>query len=92
MNIEIEKEKTYYRISSRYMKERLERVGNITSTDYEILGDFVPVESLICMVEDLIIELDKVQEEYDKYKKYVEEYCVDTFNPYDEYGVSPNDF
>lgn len=84
-------DKPYYKLSG-YELERLKRVSNITGTEYNWLGDFICIDDLICMIEDLIIELDKVQNAYDEFKKYVDEYCVDTYNPYDEHGVSQSDF
>lgn len=86
------KDTIYYKIDSNYMNERLKRVSDITGTDYDLIGDFVPVESLVCMVEDLLVEYNAQVEKYEEYQKYVDEYCVDTYNPYEEYGISQSDF
>lgn len=83
--------KPYYKLSG-YELERLKRVSDITGTDYMWLGDFICTDDLICMVEDLLVEYNAQVEKYEEYQKYVDEYCVDTYNPYDEYGISQSDF
>lgn len=40
----------------------LKEVEEITNTDYEV-GDFIKVENLISIIEDLKIEYDKLVEE-----------------------------
>lgn len=40
----------------------LKKVEEITNTDYEV-GDFIKVENLISIIEDLKIEYDRLKEE-----------------------------
>lgn len=40
----------------------LKEVEEITNTDYEV-GDFIKVENLISIIEDLKIEYDRLKEE-----------------------------
>ena len=57
-------------------KDELEMVNNIsklTMTDYEITGDFIPVDSWKNLAEDLLYEFDKLQEEFDDYKEFVKD-------------------
>ncbi len=57
-------------------KEELEMIKNIsklTMTNYEITGDFIPVDSWKSLAEDLLYELDKLQEEFDDYKEFVKD-------------------
>ena len=57
-------------------KEELEIIKNIsklTMTDYEIIGDFIPVDSWKNLAEDLLYEFDKLQEEFDDYKEFVKD-------------------
>ena len=57
-------------------KEELEMIKNIsklTMTNYEIIGDFIPVDSWKNLAEDLLYEFDKLQEEFDDYKEFVKD-------------------
>lgn len=53
--------------------EKMFRVSKITMTDYELIGNFVPVESLMAAIEDLLIELDKAEEKYKDLERDLEE-------------------
>lgn len=57
-------------------KEELEMIKNIsklTMTNYEIIGDFIPVDSWKILAEDLMYEFDKLKEEFDDYKEFVKD-------------------
>lgn len=57
-------------------KEELEMIKNIsklTMTNYEIIGDFIPVDSWKNLAEDLLYEFDKLQEEFEDYKEFVKD-------------------
>ncbi len=74
-----------------YLLRRIERVGHVTGTNYELLGDFVPVDSLICMVEDLLLEVDHLSEEIERLEQDIE----DNYRPIpiaEQVGVSDRDF
>lgn len=82
----------YYKLDEKKL-ETINKVSDITSTDYELLGNFVPVDSLICIIDDLLYEIDHLQEKYKDLEKDIEEnYELKPFNPYEEYGVSEKDF
>ena len=42
----------------------IERASNITCTDYDLMGNFIPVESMLSIIEDLILEIDRLEENY----------------------------
>ena len=52
---------TYLRLLDSEYK-MLKDIEEITNTDYEV-GDFIKVESLISIIEDLKIEYDRLVEE-----------------------------
>lgn len=65
-------ESIYYKMDE-HDKEVYENVQKMTCTDYEELGDFIPVENLWAIIEDLKYEYDKLQEEFEDYKEYIKE-------------------
>ena len=75
----------YYKLDD-YLKRRIERVGNITSTNYELLGDFVPIESLMAMIDDLLVEYEVQVEKYEEFEKYVDDNYKFVGTQYYEYG------
>ena len=54
--------------------ETMEEVSNITMTDYEITGKFIPVENMMSAIEELLVELHKKEEEIEDLKKEEERY------------------
>lgn len=60
--------------SSTYLKlldseyKLLKEIEEITNTNYEV-GDFVKVENLMAIIEDLKLEYDDLKEEYANYKE-----------------------
>ena len=51
----------YYKLNDDEF-ERIKRASKITFSDYELIGDFIPVESLVNVIEDLLIEIDEQEE------------------------------
>lgn len=41
------------------------KIQSITSTDYDAIGDFIPSESIIPMLEDLLCEIEHLEERYE---------------------------
>lgn len=73
--------------------ERMKRVSDITGVDYEITGKFVPVDSIVCALFDLLCEYGNKEDELEDLKKEVNEhYTLKHVDEYEEYGVSVNDF
>jgi len=76
----------------------LNRASNITGTDYEIrwfdaenIDGYIDEDSIISMIEDLIGEIDRLEEE----KQDIENYYKDNYKPIsasEMYGISDRDF
>jgi hypothetical protein len=75
---------TYKRLDE-YEQDLIKRVQKRTITDYEVKGEFVPVDSFISMLEDLLMEIDRLEEEkedierdkQDNYRKVTVEEQID---------------
>lgn len=52
----------YIEVSNKEM-ERFKEISDITVTDYEFKGNFVPVVSLLTMIDDLLLELHEKEEQ-----------------------------
>lgn len=66
----------YYKLNDDEL-ERMFKASKITMTDYELIGNFAPVENLMAAIEDLLIELDKAEEKY----KDLEEQLKENYKP-----------
>ncbi len=80
----------YYKLNDDEL-ERMFKLSKITMTDYELIGNFAPVENLMAAIEDLLIELDKAEEKY----KDLEEQLRENYRPIsvaEQYGISERDF
>ena len=72
-------------------KKILEKVQKITVTDYEEKGEYIPVENFICIIEDLLMEIDSLQEKYDDLVEDMEQ----NYRPIslrEQVGISDIDF
>lgn len=70
-----------------------EKICNITKTDYEAIGEFLTYDSIVGIIEDLLLEIEAKNEQLEDIKRDIKEnYVVKTNNWYDEYGVSERDF
>ena len=61
--------------------EMIKKIEKLTFTDYELLGDFIPCDSLMCIIEDLMVELEHKNEEIEDLEEYRKQYC----DLYDKY-------
>ena len=52
--------------------ETMQQVSDITLTDYEITGNFIPVDSLMSAIEELLVELHRKEEEVSDLKNDIE--------------------
>ena len=80
----------YYRLESDEF-EKIKEAEKITCTDYDIIGNLIPAENLMSIVEDLLVEIDTLNERYEDLEKTVEE----NYRPFTQkeiYGVSDRDF
>lgn len=58
----------YYKLNDDEL-ERMYRVSKITMTDYELIGNFAPVENLMAAIEDLLVELDRAEERIEQIER-----------------------
>jgi hypothetical protein len=73
--------------------EKIKEISEVTGVDYELKGNLVPVDSLIYALKDMLYEYHNKQEEIDDLKQEIEDnYEPRKIDPYEEYGVSRNDF
>lgn len=73
--------------------ELYEKICDITGTCYGAIGEFLPPEGIISMLEDLLFEIDAKNEQLEDMENDIKEnYILKENNPYDEYGVSERDF
>ena len=82
-------------------KELYEKVSKITMTNYKPLYDKDPDKEYVIvfedgvngMIDDLLLEIDRLKEKYDDLKDDLEDNYVPRFkDKYEEYGVSERDF
>ena len=67
------------------------KIQEITYTDYNALGEFIPSESIEPMLEDLLLEVSRLEEKIED----IERDRDDNYKPYTNeelYGVSDKDF
>ena len=76
--------KTYVKIDKRV----LDKIEEITNTDYNAEGVYLTTESLIMIIDDLLVELEKTREELNDLEENIDAHCFDKMNPYQFYGVS----
>lgn len=77
------KDKMYYKLSDDE-KEIVKKVQKRTITEYDIQNDFINVEHIMYMVEDLLNEIDRLEEE----KEEIIQERDDNYRPlsYEEMG------
>ena len=77
------KDKMYYKLSDDE-KEIIKKVQERTITEYDIQNDFINVEHIMYMVEDLLNEIDRLEEE----KEEIIQERNDNYRPlsYEEMG------
>lgn len=67
------------------------KIKNITFTDYEALGDFILSESIEPMLEDLLLEIDRLQEKYNDLEQNIND-NYRAITPAEMYGITDKDF
>lgn len=58
---------------SEYWKELINKISETTLTNYEIKGNDIEIDALLNVIEDLYMEYDHLQEEFEDFKKDVED-------------------
>ena len=59
------KDKMYYKLSDDE-KEIIKKVQKRTITEYDIQNDFINVQHIMYMVEDLLNEIDRLEQELEE--------------------------
>lgn len=80
----------YYKLDSEDL-ELMEKVAKLTGMDYELLGDFIPVDSLLHSIEDLMNEIGKLEEKIEDLEQDIE----NNYKPIsyaEQVGYSERDF
>lgn len=80
----------YIEVSDKEV-ERFKEISDITVTDYEFKGNFVPVVSLLTMIDDLLIELHEKEEQIED----LEQNIKDNYKKIpvsEQIGISDKDF
>jgi aspartokinase len=78
----------YIEVSNKEM-ERFKEISDITLGDYEFKGNFVPVVSLLAMIDDLLLELHNKEEQIEDIKQDIQ----DNYKRISEQvGISDKDF
>lgn len=49
----------------KFDEDLYKEITSLTMTDYEMYGEFLPHDSIIPMIQDLLGEIHKLQEEYE---------------------------
>lgn len=80
----------YYKLDENTAKI-VNRVIKITLTDYEVKGTFIPINSFISMIEDLICEVERKEEELNNLKQDVKD-NYKQITPSEMYDITDNDF
>lgn len=57
----------FYELNEAELKT-IEEIGNITEVDYELKANYIPVDSFIYMVKDMLVEYHKLQEKLEQYE------------------------
>ena len=53
----------------------IDRLKKISITDFEEVETFIPAENVETIIEELIMEIDKLEEKVEDLKEYKEQYC-----------------
>lgn len=56
-------------------QKTIDRLKKISITDFEEIGTFIPAENVETIIEELIMEIDRLEEKVEDLKEYKEQYC-----------------
>lgn len=62
----------YFKLDEKE-KKYIEQASDRTITNYEIEGDFIPVDALMSCIEDLLSEVDYLEERVEDLKEEMRE-------------------
>lgn len=58
----------YYKLSQKE-QEQIKKAQEHTITNYDLEGDFIPVDALMSCIEDLLTEVDYLEEQIEDLKE-----------------------
>lgn len=80
-----------YQVLSKKELNLINKIQKITYTDYDLKGNFIPIESYMSIIEDLMNEIESLDEKYKQLERELEENYRPI--PYGELvGVRDSDF
>lgn len=71
--------------------EKVQKASEITGTDYKLLGNLMPVENMISVIENLLLEIDLLQEKYEDLEGNLE-VNYKAIPVAEQYGISEREF
>lgn len=90
--MKIELEKLKYELDEKEI-EQIKRIEEITDVDYEIIGNYIPLDSFVCMTKDMLYEYNRLKEKLEDMEKDMNDnYEPIHYDPYEYRGVSVHDF
>ena len=82
----------YYKLDNDEF-EQIKKVEKLINGDYDMVGNLIPVDCLMAVIEDLLTEMNNLEEKVKELENHIENNCeLKCTNPYDEYGISEKDF
>lgn len=80
----------YYKLDNDEL-EKINRVSKMSLGDYELKDNLIPIEKMMAAIEDLLVEIDRLEEE----KKDREQEIEDNYKPIsyaEQIGYNERDF
>lgn len=82
----------YYKLDTNEYRTIM-KIQELTNTDYEVLGNLIPVDSLMSCIDELLTEVERLQGKVKDLEDDIEQnYDLKRTSLYEEYGVSERDF
>lgn len=72
-------------------EELYKKIQQITFTDYNAIGNLIPVDSIEPMLEDLLCEIEHQEERYEDLEQNVRD-NYRQLSPAEIYGIDESDF
>ena len=61
-------------------EEKLKEIEELTMTDYEKVGEFIPVDSIDAIIDDLLFKIHKLTEEIEDKETDKDTYMADIYH------------
>lgn len=72
---------------------KIKEAEKITMVDYELQGNYIEANSLISLIEDLMLEISSLEDKISDLEDTIEnDYELKHVDPYEEIGMSRSDF